>query len=85
MLQLPGQTALSDFRLAKLLRSLQRQDERVKSIQARFTYFIALTARLSAKHKKRLKALLLSGEATAPLGKGAHRIYVVPRAGTISP
>ena len=85
MLELPGQPALSDFRLAKLLRSLQEKDERVKSIEARFSYFIALNASLSGTSKDRLNALLLSGEKSGKLGKGATRIYVVPRPGTISP
>jgi len=85
MLELPGQSALSDFRLAKLLRLLQRQDDRVKSIDARFSYFVAVSKPLSAKHTKRLNGLLLSGEKPARLGKGARKIYVVPRPGTISP
>jgi len=85
MLELPGQFALSDFRLAKLLTSLQQQDERVKSIAARFVYFVALSTPLSADHKTRLNGLLLSGEKAASLGKGAHKVYVVPRPGTISP
>jgi len=85
MLEIPAQSALSDFRLAKLLRSLQRQDERVKSVVARFVYFVALTGPLSAEHKSRLKALLLSGERAAALGTGARKIYVLPRPGTISP
>ena len=85
MLELPGQPALSDFRLAKLLRSLQRRDERVKSVAARFSYFIALNAPLAGKNKQRLNALLLSGEKPGKLAKGATKIYAVPRPGTISP
>jgi len=85
MLELPGQSALSDFRLAKLLRSLQQQNERVKSIDARYSYFIALSSPLSGEHKKRLNGLLLSGEKPASLGRKAKKIYVVPRPGTISP
>ena len=85
MLQLPGQSALSDFRLAKLLLSLQRRDERVKLIAARFEYFVALSTPLCADHKTRLNGLLLSGEKAASLGKGASKLYVVPRPGTISP
>jgi phosphoribosylformylglycinamidine synthase len=85
MLELPGQSALSDFRLAKLLHSLQRQDERVNSVTARFVYFVALSSPLSADHKTRLNGLLLSGEKAAALGKGAQKVYVVPRPGTISP
>jgi phosphoribosylformylglycinamidine synthase len=85
MLELPGQPALSDFRLEKLLRTLQTQDARVKSVSARFSYFIAVTAALSAQQKRHLDALLLSGDKPGTLGKGARTIYVVPRPGTISP
>ena len=85
MLELPGQPALSDFRLAKLLATLQQQDERVKAVLARFTYFVALRETLSTEQKQRLNALLLSGDQAAALGKGARRIYTVPRPGTISP
>ncbi len=85
MLELPGQPALSDFRLKKLLRTLQSQDDRVKSVSARFSYFIAVTAALSAQQKRHLDALLLSGDKPGTLGKGARTIYVVPRPGTISP
>jgi phosphoribosylformylglycinamidine synthase len=85
MLELPGQSALSDFRLKKLLATLQREDDRVKGIAARYTYFVAVGRPLSAQHKERLNGLLLSGERPAPLGTGARKIFVVPRPGTISP
>ena len=85
MLELPGQSALSNFRLDKLLCALKQRDSRVKSLAARHTYFVALTAPLSAEHKKRLNSLLLSGEKPYSLGKGAKKIFVVPRPGTISP
>jgi len=85
MLELPGQFALSDFRLAKLLKSLQRRDDRVKSVTARFSYFVAATATLTTQQKQRLDALLLSGDKPGKLGKGARTIHVVPRPGTISP
>jgi len=87
MLELPGQPALSDFRLAKLQGALQQFEPRVKSVAARFCYFVAEDAivALSNEHKKRLKALLLSGEKTGALGKGARTLYVLPRPGTISP
>ena len=85
MLELPGQAALSEFRLAKILRALQRQDDRVKSLSARYSYFVALKQPLSAEHRKRLSALLLDEDKPAALGKGARKLYVVPRPGTISP
>ena len=85
MLELPGQPALSDFRLAKLFGLLQQQDQRVKAVTARFSYFISLRATLPAEQKQRLTALLLSGEKAGVLGKGSRRLYAVPRPGTTSP
>ena len=85
MLELPGQAALSDFRLAKLTRSLKRADDRVVAVEARFTYFVATHAALSREDQGRLDGLLLSGEEPASLSRGARKLYVVPRPGTISP
>ena len=85
MLELPGQSALSTFRIAKLVRSLKRVDERVASLQARYVYFVATNADLSREQRSRLNALLLSGEKPGKLGRGAHSLIVVPRPGTISP
>ena len=87
MLELPGQPALSEFRLSKLRDALQKIEPRVKSVSARFSYFVAENpaVALSKEHKKRLQALLLSGDKAGALGKKAHTVYVVPRPGTISP
>ena len=85
MLELPGQPALSNFRVAKLTRSLKRADERVKSVQARFVYFVNTDAKLSRAERSRLNALLLSGDKPGALSKAARHLYVVPRPGTISP
>ena len=85
MLELPGQSALSNFRLAKLTRALNRADERLKSVEARFVYLVDVSATLSKEDRSRLDALLLSGDEPAKLGKGVHTLYVVPRPGTISP
>jgi phosphoribosylformylglycinamidine synthase len=85
MLELPGQPALSNFRLAKLTRVLKRADERLDSVEARFVYLVDTSARLSKKDRSRLDALLLSGDKPGKLGRAARRLYVVPRPGTISP
>ena len=85
MLELPGQAALSDFRLAKLTRSLKRADDRIAAVEARFTYFVATHAELSKEDKSRLDGLLLSGDKPAKLSRGARTLFVVPRPGTISP
>ena len=85
LLEMAGQTALSGFRLAKLLSELRHLDKRVAAVDARFSYFIALESPLSAVQRERLEALLLSGEKTGTLRKGARCLFVVPRPGTISP
>jgi phosphoribosylformylglycinamidine synthase len=85
MLELPGQPALSDFRVAKLTRALKQADNRVESLQARFVYFVSTNMDLSREERSRLDALLLSGEQPVKLKKGARCLFVVPRPGTISP
>ena len=85
MLELSGQSALSEFRLEKLLRRLRRVDGRVKGVEARFIYLVDLAEPLSAEQRERLEALLLSGEKPGKLSKGSSRLYVIPRHGTISP
>jgi len=85
MLELAGQPALCDFRLEKLLATLQAADRRVKSVESRYAYFVDLAAALTAEQHGRLEALLLSGERPGRLAKGARKLYVVPRHGTISP
>ncbi|MCP4301088.1 MAG: phosphoribosylformylglycinamidine synthase [Gammaproteobacteria bacterium] len=85
MLELPGQSALSNFRLAKLTRALQRADDRVITVEARFVYLVDTNAKLSKEDRSRLDALLLSGDEPGKLSKVAKKVYVVPRPGTISP
>jgi phosphoribosylformylglycinamidine synthase len=85
MLELPGQSALSNFRLAKLTRALQRADERVKAVDANFVYLVDTNAKLSKQDRTRLNALLHSGGGSGKVGKLTKKLYVVPRPGTISP
>ncbi len=85
MLELPGQSALSKFRIDKLTRALQKLDNRVESLQARFEYLVDCDADLSDDERLRLEALLLSSDSVLQLRKGAKKLYVVPRPGTQSP
>ncbi len=85
MLELPGQSALSNFRLAKLLRTLQDADDRVTGLEARFVYLIDTHGSLGKEHRARLDALLLHGDEPGKLARAAKKLYVVPRPGTISP
>ncbi|NNC78283.1 MAG: phosphoribosylformylglycinamidine synthase [Woeseiaceae bacterium] len=85
MHKVDGQPALSDFRLRKLLRVLQRQDDRVRKLEARYVYYTHLHQALDEKSTSRLLALLLSGETSGKLSKASQRVIVVPRPGTQSP
>ena len=65
MLELPGQSALSEFRLNKLLSVLRQSEPGIDEIHARYAYFVSVTEPLSAEHSKRLDDLLLSGDPVA--------------------
>lgn len=85
LLELPGQRALSAFRLAKRLARLQAVDARVSALTAHYCYFVALRGALGASEEQRLLAMLLSGEAGEPQPEGQQSLLVLPRPGTISP
>ena len=85
MLELPGQSALSEFRLNKLLSVLRQSEPGIDEIHARYAYFVSVTEPLSAEHGKRLDDLLLAGDPVAQLPPDARRLFTVPRPGTISP
>ena len=76
---MPGQPALSNFRVAKLTHALRCADERVKDLEARFVYFVTINTELSRQDRARLDALLLSGDKPGKLSKAARHLYVVPR------
>ncbi len=85
MLELPGQSALSEFRLNKLLSVLRQSEPGIDEIHARYAYFVSVTEPLSAEHGKRLDDLLLAGDPVLQLPPDARRLFTVPRPGTISP
>ena len=85
ILELPGQSALSAFRLRKLLHDLQQLDQRVTGLAARFTYFVNIRAELPPDQLERLDALLLAGEAVEKFPDEVQLILTAPRPGTISP
>jgi phosphoribosylformylglycinamidine synthase len=85
MLELNGQSALSDFRLAKILNTLKTIDGDVSALDARFTYFVDVAGELSEDHQLKLNGLLLAIDAVVEFPADAKVIYTVPRAGTISP
>ena len=82
---LHGQSALSAFRLEKLVERLRVRVPEITGLDARFCYFLDMDAAPDADAAKRLDELLLSGEPHHELPLGAQPITTVPRPGTISP
>jgi phosphoribosylformylglycinamidine synthase len=85
ILELAGQSALSAFRLKKLLTQLQLIDTRITSVSARYSYFVSISKALTPDDREHLDALLLAGDAIEEFPDGAQLIYTAPRPGTISP
>lgn len=83
--ELPGQRALSEFRLKKTNLALRSLVSEVQVATARYAYFAELAEPLTERDATRLDALLLSGEPIAQIAESSQRLYVVPRPGTISP
>jgi phosphoribosylformylglycinamidine synthase len=85
LLELPGQSALSAFRIAKLLEDVKELEPSVIGLDARFVYFIEYEGALSDADRQRLDALLLSGDEVRAFRDGSPLLYTAPRPGTISP
>jgi phosphoribosylformylglycinamidine synthase len=86
MLLIEGPPALSAFRIAKLLQRLRALDPAARSLDARFVHFADLSAPLSAAQQAVLAQLLTYGPSLAAAAHpGDARLFIVPRAGTISP
>ena len=85
VLRFRGASALSAFRLAKLLSELKRAHPAAGGIAAEFWHFVETAGEPGAGEKQLLERLLRYG---APLQGGAPKgdlFLVVPRLGTISP
>ena len=85
ILQLRGPRALSQFRLAKLLASLQKIDPGLRSLSAEYRYFVELERGLEPHEAGTLRALLDDGGAAPGEDAGSSIFLVVPRLGTVSP
>jgi len=85
MLTLAGASALSRFRLQRLLRQLQLVDPGLRSVQARYLHFVELAGELDDIDRQRLEGLLDYGPADETPGRDGELFLVVPRPGTISP
>ncbi|MGH8747322.1 MAG: phosphoribosylformylglycinamidine synthase, partial [Burkholderiales bacterium] len=85
ILKLRGARALSEFRLAKLLASLQQVYSGVRGVHAEHWHFVEAAAAPGATERALLERLLRYGE-PAPAEPARGELFLaVPRLGTISP
>jgi phosphoribosylformylglycinamidine synthase len=85
MLEIAGCPALSDFRLARLLREMRAVVPRIHSVAARFLHFVDSDGELDAAARSTLAELLHYGPARAECASTQPTLWVVPRLGTVSP
>ena len=92
MLKLPGSSALSAFRIARLLARLQALEPAVRALQAQFLHFVDCSAEPACRIERALLEQLLDDGGDACRAGGTRRrrrsrcrLLVVPRPGTISP
>jgi phosphoribosylformylglycinamidine synthase len=85
MLIIPGTTALSDFRIRKLLDGLKAVDPAIKSVSATYVHFVDVIDGLAEVQKNILNQLLAYGPQQSEVTGGTERLLVIPRPGSISP
>jgi len=85
ILKLRGARALSEFRLAKLLPSLQQAFPGALRVAAEYWHFVEADAEPDAAGRGLLERLLDYGVPPEPAAPGASLFLVVPRLGTLSP
>jgi len=87
ILSLRGRSALSAFRVAKLLAGIVavRPAHHVVGISAARQHFVEVSRTLSASERATLERLLTYGPRDARGDEGGTALLVVPRPGTISP
>jgi phosphoribosylformylglycinamidine synthase len=85
MFSLLGAPALSQFRLDKLLLSLQAVDARVSGLSARHVHFIDVAAPLTEGDLEVLNKLLRYGPQAQRQPDRGRPLLVTPRVGTVSP
>ncbi len=85
MLVLRGSAALSQFRIEKLLRSVQARCTKVTAVSAEYLHLVNLSGELTSDEHHVLERLLDYGPPASSSREDASFLLVVPRPGTISP
>ncbi|MCX7097873.1 MAG: phosphoribosylformylglycinamidine synthase [Methylococcales bacterium] len=85
MLKFTGTSALSDFRVKKLLSELAALAPTIQNVSARFIHFVDVEGELDSSQTAMLSQLLSYGETSLPTTGNGESLLVVPRPGTLSP
>jgi phosphoribosylformylglycinamidine synthase len=85
MFSLLGAPALSQFRLDKLLQSLQARDPRVLGLTSRYVHFADVSQTLDENELELLGKLLTYGPRAHLHTDRGRQLLVTPRVGTVSP
>ena len=85
MLKIRGCSALSDFRINKILLSLQNVDQTMTGIHTEYVHFAESESELMIHEYDHLVSLLHYGPVPHPPDPAWHLFLVTPRPGTISP
>ncbi|MGR9101260.1 MAG: hypothetical protein ACU826_11905, partial [Gammaproteobacteria bacterium] len=85
MLKIYGHSALSKFRVEKLLAEMRILEPTIASFSAVFVHFVGVERGLNQDELKRLMRLLKYGASGGSETVEGEAFLVVPRSGTISP
>ena len=85
MFSLLGASALSQFRLDKLLQTLRSRDSRVLAVSSRFIHFVDAVRQFDESELELLGKLLTYGPRSHLQSERGQRLLVTPRLGTVSP
>ncbi len=85
MLEIAGSAALTESRLARLLKAIHATHPHVSSVEARFVHYVDVTRPLRPEERRTLDELLRYGLAAATVPGALSLLWVIPRLGTISP
>ena len=84
MFSLKATSALSDFRAARLLKTIRTIAPQARAVSARFVHFVHAARPLTDDEASRLNTLLSYGDEACDV-KADATFMVIPRLGTISP
>jgi phosphoribosylformylglycinamidine synthase len=85
MLTLFGNTALSAFRVRKLLQQISTVVPTIESVSTQFVHLVDCNSELTPQQQDILTKLLEYGPQQSTEGKSQADVFVIPRVGTVSP